>query len=322
MAALKQIDVFNGDADGLCALQQYRLNFPMLAHRVTGVKRDIQLLEKISDYENSQLNVFDISFDSNFEGVRQLLARNNRIIFFDHHSASMRFDHPDLELHCNSDSQTCTSLIVCDYTEARYTDWALVGCYGDGLDQKADQLAKQWGYSQLQCAQFRELGRLLNYNAYGDTLSDLYFSPYALAQQMQHYQSAQDFINSSDVFRVLQQGFASDMQVLADIHPTLQTEKLCLYILPDTASARRLSGTLATKIQQEQAARSVAMLSHIPGGYRISIRSAAPEEKPAALLAQEFMTGGGRAAAAGINLLPVADYAGFSRRFVEYFSQN
>ena len=33
------IDVFNGDADGICALIQLRLVSPMAAHLVTGVKR-------------------------------------------------------------------------------------------------------------------------------------------------------------------------------------------------------------------------------------------------------------------------------------------
>ena len=36
-------DVFNGDADGLCALQQWRLADPAPSTLVTGVKRDIQL---------------------------------------------------------------------------------------------------------------------------------------------------------------------------------------------------------------------------------------------------------------------------------------
>ena len=40
-------DVFNGDADGICALVQLRQLEPRSATLVTGVKRDIQLLQKI-----------------------------------------------------------------------------------------------------------------------------------------------------------------------------------------------------------------------------------------------------------------------------------
>ena len=37
-------DIFNGDADGMCALQQLRLREPRDAQLVTGVKRDIALV--------------------------------------------------------------------------------------------------------------------------------------------------------------------------------------------------------------------------------------------------------------------------------------
>ena len=37
-------DVFNGDADGICALLQLRQHTPRIATLITGVKRDIGLL--------------------------------------------------------------------------------------------------------------------------------------------------------------------------------------------------------------------------------------------------------------------------------------
>ena len=40
-------DVFNGDADGICALLQLRLAEPREAQLVTGVKRDINLLSRV-----------------------------------------------------------------------------------------------------------------------------------------------------------------------------------------------------------------------------------------------------------------------------------
>ena len=51
-----QIDVFNGDADGICALVQLRLAQPAQSKLVTGVKRDIQLLEHLSVQKNDQCN--------------------------------------------------------------------------------------------------------------------------------------------------------------------------------------------------------------------------------------------------------------------------
>ncbi len=40
-------DVFNGDADGLCALHQLRLAKPAAAELITGVKSDIALLHRV-----------------------------------------------------------------------------------------------------------------------------------------------------------------------------------------------------------------------------------------------------------------------------------
>jgi hypothetical protein len=40
-------DVFNGDADGICALHQLRLANPRDAVLLTGVKRDIALLQRV-----------------------------------------------------------------------------------------------------------------------------------------------------------------------------------------------------------------------------------------------------------------------------------
>ena len=44
---IRYFDVFNGDADGLCALQQLRLAEPRAAELVTGAKRDIELLARV-----------------------------------------------------------------------------------------------------------------------------------------------------------------------------------------------------------------------------------------------------------------------------------
>ena len=59
-------DVFNGDADGIFSLQQYRLEYPRPDNQlITGVKRDIRLLSLVDNLQNSNLSVFDISLDSN-----------------------------------------------------------------------------------------------------------------------------------------------------------------------------------------------------------------------------------------------------------------
>ena len=45
---MQRIDVFNGDADGICALHQLRLAEPAESVLVTGPKRDIALVERVA----------------------------------------------------------------------------------------------------------------------------------------------------------------------------------------------------------------------------------------------------------------------------------
>ena len=57
-------DVFNGDADGICALIQLRRADPKPdATLITGVKRDIELLQRVPSGEGSRVTALDISFD-------------------------------------------------------------------------------------------------------------------------------------------------------------------------------------------------------------------------------------------------------------------
>lgn len=56
-------DIFNGDADGIIALLQLRLDQPKDAVLVTGVKRDIKLISKIDVQQGDDLTVLDISME-------------------------------------------------------------------------------------------------------------------------------------------------------------------------------------------------------------------------------------------------------------------
>ena len=85
-------DVFNGDADGICALTQLRNAQPREAQLVTGVKRDINLLERVDASEGSQVTVLDVSLDKNREGLQRALAAGADVFYCDHHFAG---DIPD-----------------------------------------------------------------------------------------------------------------------------------------------------------------------------------------------------------------------------------
>lgn len=74
-------DIFNGDADGICALIQLRLTGPVKSTLVTGIKRDIQLLKKIKVQAGDSLTVLDISLQKNIHEVKVFLE-SGAIIFY------------------------------------------------------------------------------------------------------------------------------------------------------------------------------------------------------------------------------------------------
>ena len=120
-------DVFNGDADGLCALQQLRLSAPCESRLVTGVKRDIALLERVDAVPGDQVTVLDISLDKNREALVGLLARGVSVRWFDHHFAGEIPEHPLLDVHIETLPDKGTSLLVDDCLGGAYRAWAVVG---------------------------------------------------------------------------------------------------------------------------------------------------------------------------------------------------
>src|SRR5262249_61525349 len=88
-------DIFNGDADGLCALQQLRLEEPRSSVLVTGVKRDIQLLARVHAEAGDELTVLDIALSRNAEDLARLLASGVRCRYFDPHAAGTMSRQPD-----------------------------------------------------------------------------------------------------------------------------------------------------------------------------------------------------------------------------------
>ena len=53
-------DVFNGDADGICALHQLRLAEPRSSRLITGTKREIKLLDRVQAHPRDEVTVLDI----------------------------------------------------------------------------------------------------------------------------------------------------------------------------------------------------------------------------------------------------------------------
>lgn len=313
-------DVFNGDADGICALHQLRLAHPQEATLVTGVKRDIKLLQNFQSNPGDQITVLDISLDANFDALKQHLAKGALVTYFDHHTADLTFTHPGLNFHWNDAADVCTSILVNQHLKGKFSIWANVAAFGDNLISTAYAMAEKAGLNKDQAQQLYTLGSLLNYNAYGEYIEDLRISPAALYQDLHRYDDPFHYIAHAKNYSLLNESYQEDMAMLDEIRPTCKQKYAAIYVLPSHSWARRISGLLANKLKVQSKDKSFAVLTQKPdGSYVVSVRTADPKNKSASEFCGGFPSGGGRQAAAGINCLPVEDLAQFSKRFFTYF---
>ena len=312
-----RFDVFNGDADGLCALQQFRLAFPGESELVTGVKRDIALLKKITANSGDEVNVFDISLDKNREPLKSLLAQDVEVKYFDHHFAGEIPESTGLDAHIDTTPDTCTSLIVDQFLSGRYRAWAVVGAFGDNFDDSARRAAEPLELSEDQLGMMRDLGVFLNYNGYGATVEDLHFPPAELSRRMAEYEDPLQFIKQApDVFETLRNVSVEDFAKAEATEPSIVDDKVAVYMFPAESWARRVSGMFSNKLAGANPDRAHALLTELPqGGYVVSVRAPLNNKSGADDLCRQFPTGGGRKAAAGINELPAAMYDEFVAAF-------
>ncbi len=314
---MKRFDVFNGDADGLCALLQWRLAHPAESRLVTGVKRDIALLGRVEAEEGDEVTVFDISLDKNRAALEQLLAAGARVRYFDHHFAGQIPDSGLLEAHIDTGAETCTSLIVDGVLEGRFRGWAVVGAFGDNFDAAARRAAEPLGLDEEALERLRQLGICLNYNGYGATVEDLYFPPDLLFRRLLPHADPLRFLEADpEVFERLRRGADDDLARARAVAPHIEEEAVALYLFPTEPWARRVSGVFSNELARAHPDRAHALLTALPGGgYVVSVRAPLNDRRGADELCRAFPTGGGRKAAAGINHLPESELERFIERF-------
>ncbi|MBN2887226.1 MAG: acetyltransferase [Chromatiaceae bacterium] len=313
-------DVFNGDADGLCALQQLRLAEPVESILVTGVKRDIALLERVEAGEGDRVTVLDVSLDVNRAALLRLLGAGAWVRYVDHHYPGEIPAHPHLDARIDTSPDKGTSLIVDGLLDGAHRAWAVVGTFGDNFEHAARQAAEPLGLAPEALEQLRELGILLNYNGYGPRVEDLHVAPERLFRAIQPHANPFEFIAADPLFVRLREGYTDDLSRARALSPELVGERHRLYILPDAPWARRASGVLANDLAQAEPRLAHAMLTRLDGGgFLVSVRAPLVNPDGADALCRQFDTGGGRRAAAGINHLPEADYDRFVGRFLEAF---
>jgi hypothetical protein len=314
-------DVFNGDADGICALHQLRLAQPKDALLVTGVKREIELLRRIPCEAGIEVTVLDVSLDVNAASLKHILDAGGQVSYFDHHSAQAAFGHPRLQLFWSDAPDVCTSILVDRHLQGRFRPWAIAAAFGDNLTAVGRAMAKDMGLSANAIERLEALGLMLNYNAYGASIEDLHIAPDALYRALHPFADPGDFIDAAPEYRLLTEGYRNDTARMENLAPEWQSACGAIYVLPYTPWAHRISGVFANKLTEPADGRSYAVLTaNADGSYLVSVRSGAPAVKAANRFCQDFPGGGGRKAAAGINNLPAGELDKFIKSFSEYFS--
>ncbi|MDQ6957139.1 MAG: acetyltransferase [Mariprofundaceae bacterium] len=309
-------DVFNGDADGICALHQWRLAQPKESTLITGVKRDIALLKRVQANAGDQVLVLDVSLDKNRDALLSVLNVGASVDYFDHHFAGEIPAHPCMTSHINMAADVCTSLLVNKHLNGQYLAWAVTAAFGDNLFDAAIKAAEPLSLTAEQLKQLEQLGTLINYNGYGVTESDLYFHPADLYREIQPFESPFDFMTQSKSYTVLAKGYATDMAKAAQITIESNDANTALIMLPNEPWTRRVSGVYGNALAREYPNRAHALLTVMDdGSYRISVRAPLINKTGADELCMQFPTGGGRKAAAGINALPVDMLGAFKEAF-------
>ncbi len=308
---MRRFDVCNGDADGLCAVLQWRLAHPAPATLVTGLKREIELLQAVPARAGDEVLVCDLSMQRNLAALTRLLDAGVQVRYVDHHEVDRVPQHAALQACIDTDPRLCSSLLMDRLLGGRWRAWALVGAYGDNLTAVADALAAAEGLDDTARQQLRRLGEGINYNAYGDAASDQHIAPQALYQRLARHADPLQLLRDDrigdelDALRraELQQALAQPVHAVGACARWVQ--------LPDAAWSRRVVGSLANRLAAEAPGQAHAVLqADRRGGYRVSLRAPQAAPQGADAFCRRF-GGGGRAAAAGIDHLPAAELAGF-----------
>jgi hypothetical protein len=314
---MSNYDLFNGDADGICALILLRLAHPKESTLITGIKRDIKLLKNLMEQvklkQGDEVVVLDVSMAKNTEYLNRVLNVGANVFYADHHQMGDKPEHEGLDAHINTASNTCTALIVSAYLKnqlkAESHAWAIVAAFGDNITIVAEALCNKAGYSEEQINQLRTLGICMNYNGYGADINDLFYHPADLYKIAVQYDSPFEFIeNEAEVISTLSNGYEDDMSKALQAKPIHESEAAAMFILPNEKWARRVGGVVGNELANQYPGRAHAILTEreelIDGEltYQVSIRAPSNNLTGADVVASKF-GGGGRKGAAGIDVL-------------------
>jgi len=325
-------NVFNGDADGIIALLQLRLaqgkTEQAPCQLITGVKRDINLLQQVDSSIATSVTVLDISLEKNNLALQELLTAQIPVFYVDHHRTGVIPQSPFLSSILDTDANTCTSLLINAHLNGAFVYWAIAAAFGDNMHASATALSEKSGLSIEQQGLLNELGTYINYNGYGQVVSDLHFHPAALYQALLKYPDPFALIAEPDsIFSQLKSAYLADMGKAQAAKVLNDNDVVKTIVLDDAPWARRVSGVFGNDLanQSPDKAHIVITLNQVEAAneqtYTVSLRAPLNNKQGAGDICAQFPTGGGRAAAAGVNALPIDSLDEFIKVVEDYYQR-
>jgi len=225
--SMAHFDVFNGDADGLCALHQLRLATPLDATLITGVKRDIALLGRVPAVAGDAVTALDVSLDVNRVALLALLERGVSVTYFDHRGSGQVPQHARLHAFIDTAPNVCTGMLVDRHLGRAHRVWAVVAAFGDNLARAAEKLAQPLALEPGQLIALQQLGECLNYNDYGDSEADLIVHPAILYRILHRHADPYSFIREEPLFQTIREARDRDLEMAGRIRPRAPLATLC-----------------------------------------------------------------------------------------------
>jgi hypothetical protein len=183
------------------------------------------------------------------------------------------------------------------------------------------ELAKTFRLSEQQIGSLRQLGELFNYNGYGLAFEDLLFHPQELYEAIEPYSDPFEYLENSLQVGTLQATYQADIALAMQEKELGKPGKNRIYHLPDAPWARRIVGVFSNIRARERTSAAHAIITeNQDGSLRISVRAPIEDQRHADTLCKLYPSGGGRAAAAGINSLPKDMLDHFLRTFHSFYS--
>lgn len=318
---MADFDLFNGDADGIFSLLQVRQAEPRpQAELVTGVKRDTGLFARIADRARTgdRVCALDIGMSRNTPALRRVLDAGAEVFFCDHHPTGDIPQSGRLTVVADDAPETCTAYLIDQFLDGAHAAWAICGAYGDNFQGLAGRIAADRNIS-VPLNQLRELGELVNYNAYGSTVEDLHFHPSELYNILSAYPDPMAFLEDGpDALETLRAGYRSDWDIAGQAREIDISNAGQILSLPVSPASNRISGLFANALVDEDPDKAFAILTHLEseiGGFRVSVRAPISRQTQQADEFAKAYGGGGRAEAAGIDRLEYSEMDAFIAAF-------